>query len=82
MNPQILGKTIQTCRKERHLSQEVLSGLAGIDRSHLSKIELGIRSPTVSVLYKLASAMELTGSQLVAAAEQAEQTEDKRKPPR
>mgnify|MGYP005768403451 CR=1 FL=1 len=79
MNPQILGKTIQTCRKERHLSQEVLSGLAGIDRSHLSKIELGVRSPTVSVLYKLASAMELTGSQLLAAAEQ---MEDKRKPPR
>ena len=48
----------------------------------MSKIELGIRSPTVSVLYKLASAMELTGSQLLAAAEQAEQTEDKRKPPR
>lgn len=79
MNPQILGKTIQKCRKERHLSQEVLSGLAGIDRSHLSKIELGVRSPTVSVLYKLASAMELTGSQLLAAAEQ---MEDKRKPPR
>lgn len=79
MNSQIIGKAIQKCRKERHLSQEVLSGLAGIDRSHLSKIELGIRSPTVSVLYKLASAMELTGSQLLAAAEQ---MEDKRKPPR
>lgn len=79
MNPQILGKTIQTCRKERHLSQEVLSGLAGIDRSHLSKIELGVRSPTVSVLYKLACAMDMNGSQLLAAAEQ---MEDKRKPPR
>lgn len=79
MNSQILGKTIQKCRKERHLSQEVLSGLAGIDRSHLSKIELGIRSPTVSVLYKLASAMGITGSQLLALAETAE---DKEKPPR
>lgn len=79
MNSQIIGKTIQICRKERHLSQEVLSGLAGIDRSHLSKIELGVRSPTVSVLYKLACAMGMNGSQLLAAAEE---MEDKRKPPR
>lgn len=72
MNSQIIGKTIQKCRKERHLSQEVLSGLADIDRSHLSKIELGIRSPTVSVLYKLACAMGMNGSQLLAAAEEME----------
>mgnify|MGYP006067811335 CR=1 FL=1 len=72
MNSQIIGKTIQKCRKERHLSQEVLSGLADIDRSHLSKIELGIRSPTVSVLYKLACAMGMSGSQLLAAAEEME----------
>ena len=79
MNSQIIGKTIQKCRKERHLSQEVLSGLADVDRSHLSKIELGIRSPTVSVFYKLASAMGMTGSQLLALAEAAE---DKERPPR
>ena len=75
----VVGQVIAYFRQQSGMSQEVLSGLAGIDRSHLSKIELGIRSPTVSVLYKLASAMELTGSQLLAAAEQ---MEDKRKPPR
>ena len=73
MNLQILGKTIQTYRKNKSLSQEILSGLAGIDRSHLSKIELGQRSPTVTVLYKLAAAMNLSGSQLLLVAEQAEQ---------
>ncbi|MBR2055142.1 MAG: helix-turn-helix transcriptional regulator, partial [Clostridia bacterium] len=37
----ITGRLISKLRKERGLSQEVLSGLAGISRSHLAMIENG-----------------------------------------
>ena len=65
MNPQILGKTIQICRKERHLSQEVLSGLADIGRSHLSAIERGERKPTLETLYRICNALGVKMSTVI-----------------
>jgi len=60
-----VGKIIKQFREDKHLSQEVLSGLACVDRSHLSKIELGLRSPTITVLYKLADALEVKASEIL-----------------
>ena len=34
LNPVIVGRVIQRFREERGLSQEVVSGLAGIGRTH------------------------------------------------
>ena len=42
-----IGEVIRICRVQKGLSQEVLSGLAGLDRTHYSKIERGLRSPTI-----------------------------------
>lgn len=72
MNPKIIGHVIKSFREERYLSQEVLSGLANIDRSHLSKIELGVRSPTVNALYKIADALNIKASTILATAEKEE----------
>jgi len=65
MDMATVGKTIKKYREDKRLSQEVLSGLAGVDRSHLSKIELGLRSPTVTVLYKIADALEVKASDIL-----------------
>lgn len=73
MNSDVIGKTIRQYRDHKSMSQEILSGLAGIDRSHLSKIELGLRSPTVNVLYKLAEAMDMKASEILITAEKMEQ---------
>ncbi|WP_077533467.1 helix-turn-helix domain-containing protein [Massiliimalia massiliensis] len=72
MNPKVIGNVIKSFREERRLSQEVLSGLANIDRSHLSKIELGVRSPTVNALYKIADALNIKASNILVAAEKEE----------
>lgn len=72
MNPKVIGNVIKSFREERRLSQEVLSGLANIDRSHLSKIELGVRSPTVNALYKIADALNIKASDILIAAEKEE----------
>ena len=33
----LIGKVIQKARKSKEMSQEVLSGLAGLDRTHYNK---------------------------------------------
>ena len=55
----IVGKVIQRYREKCNLSQEVVSGLADIGRTHLSAIERGIRKPTLETFFKIAEAMKL-----------------------
>lgn len=67
----VVGRVIQRFREDRHLSQEVVSGLAGIGRTHLSAIERGERRPTLETFYCLALALRVRPSELMAAVEQA-----------
>lgn len=57
-----VGKVIQRIREEKRLSQEVLSGLAGIGRTHLSAIERGERKPTLETFFKLSDALDIRPS--------------------
>lgn len=41
----VVGNVIQELREKKGLSQEVVSGLAGIGRTHLSAVERGERKP-------------------------------------
>ncbi len=61
----IVGKVIQAYREQRGLSQEVVSGLADIGRTHLSAIERGVRKPTLETFFKLAEAMNIEPSTLM-----------------
>ena len=49
----LIGSTIRKLRTERKKTQDELSGLAGIARSHLAAIESGKNSPTVETLRSL-----------------------------
>ena len=61
----LIGKVIQKCRMEKGMTQEVLSDLADLDRTHYSKIERSLRSPTIDTLFKIASALEMAPHQLM-----------------
>ena len=61
----IIGRTIQQLRMSKGLSQEVLSGLAGLDRTHYSKIERGLRSPTIETLFKISHALGMQPHELM-----------------
>ena len=61
----IVGKVIQNYREKCGLSQEVVSGLADIGRTHLSAIERGVRKPTLETFFKLAEAMGIEPSKLM-----------------
>ena len=60
-----IGAAIQACREEKGLSQEVVSGLAGIGRTHLSAIERGKRKPTLETIFKIAEALDIPPHMLV-----------------
>ena len=65
LDPMIVGETIAQCRKRKKLSQEVLSGLADIGRTHLSAIERGERKPTLETLFRISNALDMKASDLV-----------------
>lgn len=67
----LVGNVIQKCRKEKGITQEVLSGLADLDRTHYSKIERGLRSPTIDTLFKIASALDMHPHELMIEIEKA-----------
>lgn len=54
-----VGTVIKEFRKKKKISQEVLSGLADIGRTHLSAIERGERKPTLETFYRICCALEV-----------------------
>lgn len=65
LDPILVGKVISDFRKKAKMSQEVLSGLSDIGRSHLSAIERGERKPTLETLYKICTALNIKMSTVI-----------------
>lgn len=61
----LVGNVIASFRKRKGVSQEVLSGLADIGRTHLSSIERGERKPTLETLYRISCALDIKMSDIV-----------------
>ena len=61
----IVGKVIQEYREQRKLSQDVVSGLADIGRTHLSAIERGVRKPTLETFFRIAEALDIEPHKLM-----------------
>ncbi len=59
LDTKAVGKTIQGLR------QKQLSGLAALDRTHYSKIERGLRSPTLDTIFKIAFALDMEPHELI-----------------
>ena len=60
LDPRIVGDVIAFFRKKKNISQEILSGLSDIGRTHLSAIERGERKPTLETLYRISCALEIS----------------------
>lgn len=60
MTDNIIGRQIRAARKRKHLSGKELADKAGLDPSHISRIERGERDPSYAVLYELASILDIT----------------------
>ena len=53
-----LGKNIQSARKDKKLSQNVLAELLDISREHLAKIETAKRTISLVLLFKICDVLE------------------------
>ncbi|HEY9784909.1 MAG TPA: helix-turn-helix transcriptional regulator [Candidatus Obscuribacterales bacterium] len=51
------GKRIRKLREEKGWSQEQLALEAGVDNSHLGKLERGEGNPTIRLVYRIAEAL-------------------------
>lgn len=65
LDPIVVGNVLQRLREEKRMSQELVSGLAGIGRTHLSAIERGERKPTIETFYRIAYALGMKASRIM-----------------
>jgi transcriptional regulator with XRE-family HTH domain len=61
-----LARNLVRLREERGWSQEELADQAGLHRTYVSGIERKVRNPTVLILERLAKALKVSASDLVA----------------
>jgi len=64
-----IGLALRDERTERGWSQEMLCDRAGMDRTYLSGIERGARSPNLRALLRICDALGVPFSRIVIAAE-------------
>lgn len=61
----VVGGNLRRLRVRRGLSLEKLSQISGVSRAMLGQIELGQSAPTVNVLWKIGTALEVPFSALI-----------------
>lgn len=59
------GQALREVREGYGISQEQLGLEAGFDRTYISLVERGIRSPTVRTVVRLAEALKVAPSEMV-----------------
>ncbi|MBV9991605.1 MAG: helix-turn-helix transcriptional regulator [Alphaproteobacteria bacterium] len=60
-----LGNEIRRHRNLKGLSQEKLAELAGLNRNYIGFVERAERSPRVTVIFRIARALEIHPSELI-----------------
>ena len=77
-NRKTVGIVISILRVQKGLTQEQLSGLAGIARSHLAALESGEKIPRADTLWRIAEALSVRPSRLIQMAEKTIEQEMKK----
>ena len=60
-----VGLNVQRLRQAKNLSQEDLAFEAGLHRTYISGVERGVRNPTITVLERIAEALDTTPDRLL-----------------
>lgn len=69
------GRIVKRIREEHGLSQEVLADRADLNRSYVGEVERGTAMPSLGTVTKIAKALNLSSSLLLARYEAYEQTQ-------
>lgn len=63
------GQAVRAARTDQGIAQEQLASLAGIERSHMGKIERGEHMPTLALILKISTGLGMTAAKLMEATE-------------
>jgi DNA-binding XRE family transcriptional regulator len=55
---EVLGEMIKKVRKDRHLTQEELGKLVGVNKSQISKLERNTKNVTIATILKIFNALK------------------------
>jgi transcriptional regulator with XRE-family HTH domain len=61
----ILGRSLRAARRRAGLTMDTLAEMSGVSQPHLSQMENGRVSPSISTLYRLANALGISPQQLL-----------------
>lgn len=59
------GLVVRELRQANAITQEALAEKAGLHRTYISLLERGLRNPSLTVIQQLASALEISITQLI-----------------
>jgi len=63
---QAFSDAVRSARLARGIAQEELAALAGIERSHMGKMERREHLPTLALILKVANALNMSAADLMA----------------
>lgn len=61
----IFGEVLRRHRSEKNISQEELAHRAGVDRTFVSRLERGIRQPTITTMIGIGQALGVRAADLM-----------------
>ena len=59
------GDVVRSLRKERNLSQEGLAGSSSLNRTYISSLERGLKTPSLDTIFALAVGLETRAYQII-----------------
>ena len=62
---QKIGQRIRILRESKGITQQDLAAACNFEKTNMSRIEAGRTNPTISTLYKISQALEISISELV-----------------
>lgn len=62
---EVFGKVLRELREANYISQEKLAEYCELDRTYISLLERGLRQPTITTIFKLAKALNISPSKLI-----------------
>jgi transcriptional regulator with XRE-family HTH domain len=74
----MLKDELRRARTDAGMTQEDLSFAAEVDRTYISELENGHKSPTVDLLFRICGALKIRASEMLARVEDAELKSKKR----
>lgn len=65
----VFSEVLRELRIKNQLSQEKLAEYCDLDRTYISLLERGLRQPTINTIFKIAQALNIKPSELIATIE-------------